>query len=444
MTTPMRSHPFQDNHDDIRRAVLAAVDARTLVTDRLTATASALLVDDREIPLGNRKVWILSIGKAAVPMSQAVESLLDPRRVAGGVAVVPDGVVENCRAVSVVRCGHPIPTSTDGADAVEHITQAVGPDDLVVCLLSGGGSALLAAPPAGVALSDLAEMTRLLLRSGADIKAINTVRRHVSRLQGGRLLAALHPATVITFVLSDVVGGDVGSVASGPTVADPTTYAQARDVLERFGVWDRTPATIRRHLLEGDAGMRDESPKPGDARLATGRTLLLADNGTAVDAACRAAEAMGFDVHRSDRTLTGEARAEGTRVAESAIRRACGASGPWAWIGGGETVVTVRGTGLGGRNQELAAAAALVLDGRENVSLTALATDGRDGPTDAAGAVVDGETATRARGSGLDLAAALEDNDCYRALSSAGDLLHTGLTQTNVADVCWMLGDARP
>ncbi len=444
MTVPMRSHPFQETHDKIRCAVLAAVDARALVSDRLTVTASALRVDDREILLADRKVWIVSIGKAAVPMARAAETLMGAHRIAGGVAVVPDGVLEGCDALPVVRCGHPIPTSTDGADAVEEVTRAVGRDDLVVCLLSGGGSALLAAPPAGVSLADLAEMTRLLLHSGADIEAFNTVRRHVSRLQGGRLLAALHPADVITLVLSDVVGGDIGSIASGPTVADPTTYAQARDILERFGVWDRIPATIRRHLVEGENGARDETPKPGDPKLARGTTLLLGDNNTAVDAACRAAEAMGFDVRRSRRTLTGEARTEGAHVAESAMQQARGAPRPWAWIGGGETVVTVRGGGLGGRNQELAAAAALVLDGLPDVSLTALATDGRDGPTDAAGAVVDGETAGRARESGLDLATALETNDCYCALSAAGDLLHTGLTQTNVADVCWILGVPRP
>jgi len=437
-----RLHPFQADHERIRRAVLKAVDARCLVADRLRVTSASLHVGGLDVPLVGRRIWILSVGKAAIPMTQAAVAALGADRIAGGAAVAPEGARGTCEPVSVVPAEHPVPTSVAGAAAIERIVQGVGPEDIVVCLLSGGGSALLAAPPDGVALADLAEITSRLLRSGADIEAINTVRRHVSRLQGGRLLAALHPATIITLILSDVVGGDARSIASGPTVEDPTTFADACDVLRRFGLWERAPESVRGHLLAGVAGEKDETPKPGDPRFAGAQPLLLAGNVTAVEAARREAQRLGFDVSPSGRLLTGEARDEGSYVGEQILRLARSAGRKWAWIGGGETVVTVRGDGLGGRNQELAASAARALEGLPNASLTALATDGRDGPTDAAGALVDGETARRARAAGLDLADALERNDCYRALSSAGDLIFTGLTQTNVADVCWALGGA--
>jgi glycerate 2-kinase len=437
----LREHPHGDAQLKILKAALDAIEPAALIVDRLTVVEDMLRVDQLSFPLAGRKVWILSIGKASVPMASAIESLLGPERIAGGVAVTRTGYGGPTECIRVIEAGHPLPEGSDGADAVIEIARQIGPNDLVLCLLSGGGSALLASPPSGISLSELACTTALLLHSGVTIDEMNTVRRHVSQLQGGQLMARLHPATVITLILSDVIGDRLESIASGPTVPDPTSFADAVAVLERESLLDRMPQSIRSHLISGMASEVPETPPPGDPIFETAHALLLGNNSTAVRAMATAAQDLGFEVGFHPTPLIGEARDVGSQLAEQAIGLADRAKTKWALIAGGETTVTVCGDGLGGRNQELALAAALCLEGMAGLSVAALATDGTDGPTDAAGALIDGCTAQLARQRGLDPVAALERNDSHAILNVTEDLLWTGPTKTNVADVVLILGE---
>ena len=424
-------------------AALSSVDPEALVRQHVVVANEALRIDGREHTLGDRRVWILSIGKAAVPMAQAVESLVGVERISGGVAVTRKGYGASMDVVRVIEAEHPIPEDTVGADAIAELAGQVRPDDLVLCLLSGGGSALLASPPSSVSVSELARATELLLESGATIDEVNTVRRHVSCLQGGQLMARLAPATVITLLLSDVIGDRLESIASGPTVPDPSSFSDARAVLQDHQLWNRIPDSIRTHVQSGIASQVPETPKPGNPMFETAQAVLVGNNDTAVRALAAAARAFRFDVHVHPESLMGEARNVGFQLADTAVQLSGSAWGNWALIAGGETTVTVRGDGLGGRNQELALAAALRLEGIEGLSLAALATDGTDGPTAAAGALIDGETAAWARRRGMDPSDALERNDSHAVLDATQDLLWTGPTRTNVADLVLVLGEAR-
>jgi glycerate 2-kinase len=439
----LRAHPFHEDQLLIMEAALAAIDPGALMANRLSINGDVLETDGLRVLLTNRRIWIVSIGKAAVPMAQAAESLVGTERIAGGVAVTRKGCGGSAGVVRVIEAGHPIPESTAGADAISELSSQVRPEDLVLCLLSGGGSALLASPPRGISMPELARTTDLLLHSGAPIDEVNTVRRHVARLQGGQLMSRLHPATVITLVLSDVIGDRLEAIASGPTVPDPSSFTDARDVLQRYQLWDRIPESIRFHILSGIACKIDDTPKPGDPIFETAHTITLGNNGTAVSAMGSAAQALGFAVHVLPDPMIGEARDVGFRLADQALQLAGRADTRWAIVTGGETTVTVRGKGRGGRNQELALAAALRLEGVAGLSMAALATDGTDGPTDAAGALIDGETVGLARQRGLDPATALECNDSHAFLDATGDLLWTGPTRTNVADLVLILGEPR-
>jgi len=311
-----------------------------------------------------------------------------------------------------------------------------------VCLLSGGGSALLPLPRDGLSLGDMAETTAILLRSGATIIEMNTVRRHLSAIAGGQLARAAAPAWVATLAISDVVGSPPDAIASGPTVPDPSTYADALAVLDRYGVTARVPAAARHVLEQGRDGVIPETPKPGEAADGEAAVTIVADNLTAARAAADAARAAGFHTQLLTTYLEGEARQAGLVLA--GIARQIAATGdpvprPACVVCGGETTVTVTGDGRGGRNQELPLAAAASLDGLPAVLLVGFATDGRDGPTDAAGAAVDGSTFARARRAGFDPVRSLRNNDAYPLLDAIGDLIRTGPTGTNVADLALIL-----
>ncbi|MBU1049723.1 DUF4147 domain-containing protein [Candidatus Bipolaricaulota bacterium] len=436
----LRAHPFGDDAIEILEAGLAAIDPATRVAAFLSVVQDELCVGELSFSLAGRRIWILAIGKASVPMANAAGRILGRERIAGGVAVTRTGYGGPTDCVRVIEAGHPLPQGTDGADAVIDIASQVKPDDVVVCLLSGGGSALLACPPMGVRLADVARTTELLLHSGVTIDQMNTVRRHMSRLQGGQLMALLYPATVITLILSDVIGDRLESIASGPTVPDPTSFADACAVLERAMLFDRIPYSIRNHLLSGVALKVSDTPKCGDPIFETAHTFLIGNNQTAVDALAARASERGFEVHSCCEPLTGEARDIGCRLADQAKELRARATTKWALVGGGETTVAVRGEGLGGRNQELALAAALQLEGVTGLSVATLATDGTDGPTSAAGALIDGDTAALARERGIDPADAIDRNDSHCVLAATHDLLWTGPTNTNVADLVLILG----
>lgn len=358
-------------------------------------------------------------------------------RIQGGLVVAPD-VVEVGPPLASIAGEHPQPgpgSEAAGRRALA-ISAAVDPDAELLVLLSGGASSLMAMPSDGVTLADKRAATGVLLRSGADIFALNTVRKHLSAVKGGRLAATCR-AACRALVLSDVVGDDLSVIASGPTVADATTFGDAWRVLEAYGGTAAFPSSVVRHLAAGVRGDADESPKPGDPRLARADTRVIGGRHDAMRGAASEAERLGYVVSVLPEPLVGEARHAGPRYVRQALDLAAALRRPACVIASGETTVQVRGTGRGGRNQELALAAAEVLDGRSGaMAMASAGTDGIDGPTDAAGAVVDTRTLVRARAAGLPSAqACLDDNDAYGYFDALGDLIRTGPTGTNVGDL---------
>jgi hydroxypyruvate reductase len=370
---------------------------------------------------------VVGAGKGATAMARAVEDhWRGPLECLEGIVVTRYGHGAPTRCIEVVEAAHPVPDAA-GRDAARRILERVRglrPDDLVLCLISGGGSALLALPAEGVALDDKRAVTGALLRSGATIHEINTVRKHLSAIKGGRLAAAAHPAPLLALVISDVPGDDLSVIASGPTVPDPSTYADARAVLAKYGI--TPPAAIARRLAEA----ADETPKPGDPRLAGARAVLIATPAGALGAAAEVARGAGYAPEVLGDAIEGEARA----VAAAQALLARGAARGVALISGGETTVTVKGKGRGGRNAEYALALALALDGAAGIFAIACDTDGIDGTEDNAGALITPDTLARARALGLDPAARLADNDAYGVFAALGDLVVTGPTLTNVND----------
>lgn len=390
------------------------------------------------------RVVVVGAGKASIPLAGALEEHLRGEIRVEGAVVAPTGYVATLpqdlprpSRIAVTESGHPVPTPASAAAAGAALAraEAAGPDDLVVALVSGGGSALWGLPPAGVALDDVRQATRLLLEGGVPIDGINTVRKHLSRISGGRLALTAAPARVLALVLSDVVGDDPAVIASGPTVPDPTTFADALAVLRDAGLMDAVSGSVRRHLDAGAAGAIPDTPGPEHPAFGAVTTRLIGTNGTALDAAAREAARLGFAVERVEGEIEGEAREIGRRVAEAAL--ALPADRPTCRLWGGETTVTVTGGGRGGRNQEVALAAALALDGATEAGVVVFSggTDGVDGPTDAAGGWASPRTAEAVRQAGLDPAACLADNDAHAALAASRALVRTGPTHTNVADV---------
>lgn len=389
-----------------------------------------------------RRVLAVGAGKASARMAAALEAMLGGR-LEGGLVVVKYGHAVATRRVAIVEAGHPVPDRAGQRAAARLLELAAGltRDDLLLVLLSGGASSLLAAPARGLTIRDKQAVSRLLLRSGATIQEINAVRKHLSAIKGGRLAAATR-AEIIALILSDVIGDDLGSIGSGPTAPDPTTYGDALAILRRYEIWEHVPPPVRAHLLAGARGREDESPKPGAAAFARVTNHIIGNNRRAVEAVGRAAKEAGLQPIILSTSLTGEAR-EVAKVFGAIAReiRASGnpASPPACVIAGGELTVTVRGSGRGGRAQEFALAGAGEIAGLPNVWVSGFGTDGSDGPTDAAGAVSDGGTWARAKRAGSDPTAALLRNDAYRFFRRCGGHIVTGPTGTNVNDLYLLL-----
>ncbi|HEX2485387.1 MAG TPA: DUF4147 domain-containing protein [Myxococcota bacterium] len=415
-------------------AALARVDAQAAVRRALARDGGVLRIAGEAVP-ADARIHVVAAGKAAAAMARAFEDVAGDL-VAGGVAVTRDGGELPLRCLELRSASHPVPDARSAAAgaAVLAAAAAAAPGDWLVVLLSGGASALLAHPLAGLGAADLRATTAALLASGAPIEELNAVRKHVAAVTGGRLAQATRAARVAVLALSDVLGDDPAVIASGPCSADPTTYADSLAILARRGVGARVPAAVVAHLEAGARGERAESAKPGDPALARVSYRVLASNRDALAGANAAARDAGAAALVVTDALRGEARLAGVRLA--ALARAARPARPTLLAAGGETTVTVRGAGLGGRCQELALAAAGRLAGLENATLLAAGTDGSDGPTDAAGAFADGGTLARAR---LDPERALAENDSHRFLAAAGDLFRTGPTRTNALDLALLL-----
>jgi hydroxypyruvate reductase len=379
-------------------------------------------------------------------MAQALEEMLGDR-ISGGLVCVKDGHGVPLQRIEIREASHPVPDQrgVEAAGRILEMVQGGGENDLVLCVISGGGSALLTLPAEGMNLEDLRGLTDQLLACGASIDEINTLRKHVSRVKGGRLAQAAHPATVVNLVLSDVVGDSLDVIASGPLSADPTTFADAREILERYEILERIPESVRRVIDAGGRGEVPETPKPGDVALDKVIHSIVGSNERSLQAAAAKAAQLGYQPLILSSLVEGEAR-EVARVL-AAIAKQCRVSGvpvapPACVLAGGETTVTLKGDGLGGRNQELALALALELEGWPGIVGLSGGTDGTDGPTDAAGAVASHETIPKANTQGLDPRRYLAENDSYHFFDALGDLIRTGPTRTNVMDIqALLVGD---
>jgi glycerate-2-kinase len=411
------------------RAALSAADAGACVARGVPAIEQAI---------ANARGWnLIAAGKAAVPMAASCLALV-PRPPALAMTVSPGPLPPVPAGVEAFAGGHPVPTpgSLAAGRRALQIAAATARDDVLVVLLSGGASALLESPADGVTLTDLQATTSRLLRDGADISALNAVRKHLSAVKGGRLAAAAAGRTV-ALAVSDVVGDDLAVIASGPTVADPTTFADALAVLERFGGISRYPRAIVEALREGLDGGRPDTPKAGAAGLAGAETFVVGARRDALEGARREALSRGYHVCAEPAPVTGEARLAAHSVLDRIRTRGTAPLAKVCLLSGGETTVAVTGTGKGGRNQELALALAGPLaDLAARVVVASVGTDGIDGPTDAAGAIVDNTTLGRARAAGLgDPGGFLSDNNAYAYFQALGDLVMTGPTGTNVGDI---------
>ena len=403
-----------------------------------------LQIADRNYRLANiRNILVVGCGKAAAKMALAIEDLLGDR-VSGGIVVVKYGYALSLERIKVVEAGHPIPdeAGVDGARQIIELVRTAGENDLVLFLISGGGSALLPGPADGLTLAEKQRTTQMLLQSGATIQEVNAVRKHISKLKGGRFAKLVAPANCVSLILSDVIGDSLEAIASGPTVADSTTYGDCLEIVRRYGLTDKTPHAVVNLLRRGAEGAIDETPKPSDAIFHKVQNVIIGSNRAALNGAERQAETFGYQT----RVLSSSVEGESLTVAKShaALVKEIAGSGqplrrPACVISGGETTVTIRGDGLGGRNQEFALAAAVEIDGLDGVIVLSGGTDGTDGPTDAAGAIVDASTVQRGRARGLDAAAFLARNDSYHFLKATDDLLITGPTFTNVMDLQVML-----
>jgi len=402
-------------------------------------------------PALQRPPWILALGKAAAPMAEAATAVLRERglELAGGLVVPPEADPSPHPALPVVPGNHPEPgrDSLAAAEALGQVAARIGDGDEVWVLLSGGTTSLIGAPEAGLSSYDLTALYALLLGSGLDIAAMNQIRKRFSRWGGGKLARALAPATVRVFVVSDVIGDDLAAIGSGPCVPDPTTASQVRQLLESAALWDRIPAPARQLLQAAEEGRVMETPKPGDHAFARVSLEVIASNRLALESAARHAAAVGLAPVVVAEPLAGEAAAAGASLAAFLLEHCGRSSIPQhpeptqtrrCFVWGGETTVSLgaEAQGLGGRCQELSLAAARVLAGApSSMALLAAGTDGRDGPTDAAGAVVNGMTWSAVASAGRDPERDLRAHDAYRSLDAVGALLRPGLTGTNVMDV---------
>ncbi len=421
---------MREDLQEIFEAGLTAADPQRAVRLALELEDSAILAAEKRFE--PRRVFVLAAGKAAGAMAQAAEELLG-EKVSGGLVVTKDGHDPGPEGFETVFASHPEPDerSVEAARRVQELAESLGEEDLLLALISGGASALLADPAPPIELADLKKLTGNLLRSGANIGEINTVRKHVSVLKGGGLVRLAHPAPTIALLLSDVVGDEPSSIASGLTAQDPTTLESTRRVLERYGI--EPPESVATHLQSAE-----ETPGSDDPVFENVVNCICGGGRHAAEAAAKKAGELGYTPLLLTTTLTGDALGAASMYA-AIIREVLASSNPiappCAIVSGGEATVTVRGSGIGGPNQEFVLALAVELDGVEGWTAFSADTDGNDGSTDAAGGIVDGQTTQRIREAGLDPEEALADNDSYAALEVGGALLVTGPTGTNVNDV---------
>ena len=423
---------------------LEAVDPVVAVKRVLTRQDNSLTIHNHVYDLSEiRRLFVIGAGKASAAMGKAVESLLDDR-ITDGRIVVKYGHDVPLNKIQVIEAGHPVPDNNglEGAKSILTLLETTGPNDLVICLISGGGSALLPLPSKGLSLQDKQETTRVLLSCGATIHEINAVRKHLSDIKGGRLAAATYPTPLVSLILSDVVGDDLDVIASGPSVPDASTYGDCMDIIKKYNIVNKIPPAVSAHVQRGRQGKQPETPKMDDPAFETTRNIIVASNRDAIGAAQNAAQQLGYHTLVLSSMIQGETRDVAmvhAAIAKEVLKTGHPVQPPACILSGGETTVTFLKSGKGGRNQEFALSAALEIHRCGNLVVFSAGTDGNDGPTDAAGAIADATTVERAHALGLDPVTYLINHDAYPFFEQLADLVITGPTRTNVMDLRIML-----
>ena len=424
----------------IFHAGLKAVDPVVAVKQHLNYLDGRLEIQGRTYDLSEfENVYVIGMGKASASMARAIEDLLG-ERCTDGIINVKHGHSVPLEVIKINEARHPIPDRAGlmGTERIIELLEQTGEKDLVLCLISGGGSALLPAPYEGLTLEDKQQTTKVLLESGANIHEINALRKHISRVKGGRLARMAYPSTLISLILSDVIGDNLDSIASGPTVPDSSTFEDCLRIIDKYDIRERIPRSVFLLLERGLRGEIEETPKADDPVFTKTGNFIIGSNILAVRAAKEKADELGYNSIILSSFIEGETREVAkvhTAIAKEIMNTNHPVSRPACVISGGETTVTIRGKGLGGRNQEFSLAAAIDIDGLENVVILSGGTDGTDGPTDAAGAIADGTSLRRARELNLKADDYLRENDSYNFFRKLGDLLITGPTRTNVMDL---------
>lgn len=449
LTKSLKAAPRGEQIAQILASAIDAVDPERAIHNQLKRDDNTLTIGQQTYNLDKiRRVFLVAFGKASLPMTKAAADTLGDQLTKGVIITKAQETTLSTPhpVLRIFQASHPVPDQR-GVAAAQHIIellQSTNVDDLVLFLISGGGSALLTAPVETVSLDDIQTLNRTLLACGADIGEINTLRKHLSRVKGGNLARQAHPAQTVSLILSDVIGDPLDVIASGPTVPDPTTYQDAVDILDKYDIRTAIPRNILQHLERGTSGAIADTPKEGETIFVKVQNIIVGNNLIAAQAAQDQAQKAGYNTVLLTTRLKGEARIIGPALA--AIAQQIDSSEhpiprPACIIAGGETTVTLQGDGLGGRNQELALSTVGELAGLQNTCLIALATDGDDGPTDAAGAVVTGKTLEQARLKDLNPAKFLSSSDAYHFFDPLDDLLKPGPTLTNVNDLTFIFMD---
>jgi glycerate-2-kinase len=419
---------------------LNSVNPKQIVKSKLLLKDSRLHVEKYSFDLKKfRNIYVVGGGKASGSMAEAMEEILG-ERIETGLVNVPRGSKHKTHIIKLHGASHPIPDDrgVEGTRRMLEIAERADKDDLLVCLISGGGSSLMPLPRDRISIVDKREITNALLKCGATINEINTVRKHISDFKGGWLAKKAYPATILNLVLSDVVGDPLDFIASGPTVPDSTFFSDAVNVLKKYRLWGKAPASIRKVLSDGEKDLIAETPKASNEIFKKVFNVIVGNNRLAALKTCESLKSEGLNTLLLTSTLEGEARQVGAMlvsIARETLMSGNPVSKPAGIVAGGETTVTVTGRGRGGRNQEIALAAAQKLEKIDGVVVASISTDGIDGPTDAAGAIADGKTLARATASRLNSEKYLAENDSYHFFSKLGDLISTGPTGTNVNDI---------
>lgn len=425
---------------------ISSVDPSAALNRELEISGTRLEVGTDVIDLSDiERIFVVGGGKASGNMGKAIEKILG-KKIEKGIINVPEETASQhqLQKIELVAAGHPIPNrgSAKGTEEMINLVKDLTEKDLVICLLSGGGSALMVQPADDISLDELQKTNQLLLKSGASIQEINAVRKHISEIKGGQLAREAFPAKVVTLIISDVVGDRLDTIASGPTYPDSTTYSEAWKVVKKYELVEEIPKSVAKRLKSGLEGRAPETPAPEKSRFSKSIYEIIAGNRDAIEAAERVGGSRGFNVTTLTKSMQEEAKEVGeelAKVAKKVLKGEAPVKKPAILLSGGETTVTVEGEGKGGRNQELALSAVKKISCLENVTVASFSTDGIDGPTDAAGAVADGFTLEKSESLGLDSEDYLRRNDSYNFFKELGDLLITGPTGTNVMDVACLI-----